>query len=769
MSISSALLKAACCLAVFSCSLATAPSRAAEPVNLNLSSTTASVPQAAGMRQIVINVGGHSVLVKPGDMLTPAQSAAVRQVMSTGAQSLVIGSSGNATAGSIALGAFQNIGTLYVPTGVTASALTVIASGIIQNQGTIASSRDLSLTGATIMNLGGTIRGVGDVTLFSQDGNFLNTGNISSSAGSINFRTGNPAGLTLDSTTGSVSASKAVSLYGGSGGDIRATFGAIQGTLNAYGCTAHVSANSDLSLGSIVLTGDPVFYSAGDLHITQNQIIPNGEDLALLASRNIIADAGVNLLQTSGGDITIAAGTSFLANNPTPGSFTFAAFDPSGGSVKLSGVTIKTGTSATGSTAGTLAIFASGGSLNNGSINVGPIDTSAKSGNAGIVRMIGPGQITTGGINAAGKISGFITIEGTTVTAPGLPPSFSSTGTSTSDSFSSGTLGANSSLTVNGAITTTSATGFGGSVFADVQKDVVVNGPIVTSTTAVGNFSSGNILFSSNSGNLLFRNSVILNSKTGHGGMATLTVVSGTGGLELNKGIDTSGKTGGGDIVVNVFGDINVGFNPVINAPAGSSPLLMTHQGGINTSSSTMAAGAIDLATQLGSIAVANDVNAAGFEEGGHLFTMSPGFLRIDGKINTSSKTSDGAFVSINSGSAGTYYDLFGTDVGAINASGFTSGGAGSRRRQRTCHRTRWHRYARRQRHGQERCCERIVRSNSARSHNNNWNDRGRQRKHHRRNLRRGSNVVGKCNNRRSNQYKRNASIRRDCECFFER
>ena len=65
--------------------------------NLNLSSTHKTVVAPAGMTPVDIHVGTTTQLVSAGTLLTPAEAAAVTQLLTTGTQSLVIGRLGNAT------------------------------------------------------------------------------------------------------------------------------------------------------------------------------------------------------------------------------------------------------------------------------------------------------------------------------------------------------------------------------------------------------------------------------------------------------------------------------------------------------------------------------------------------------------------------------------------------------------------------------------------------------------------------------------------------
>src|SRR5438477_12146678 len=94
------------------------------PMNLDLTSTarTLPAPQFVQNRAVNILVGGATQSVTPQTLMTPAERLAAFQVFSTGHQSLLVDSLGNATGGSFAMGAkfSQYISSLVVPQGVTA-------------------------------------------------------------------------------------------------------------------------------------------------------------------------------------------------------------------------------------------------------------------------------------------------------------------------------------------------------------------------------------------------------------------------------------------------------------------------------------------------------------------------------------------------------------------------------------------------------------------------------------------------------------------------
>src|SRR4030095_6591641 len=79
-----------------------APQLAAPQNNMDLSSKDRTVT-AGQTAPADIRVGGHARTVNPGDMLTPAEYAALQQVLITGNQTLKVGRDGNAVRGSLNL------------------------------------------------------------------------------------------------------------------------------------------------------------------------------------------------------------------------------------------------------------------------------------------------------------------------------------------------------------------------------------------------------------------------------------------------------------------------------------------------------------------------------------------------------------------------------------------------------------------------------------------------------------------------------------------
>ncbi|HEY9792495.1 MAG TPA: hypothetical protein V6D22_18985, partial [Candidatus Obscuribacterales bacterium] len=194
------------------------------PANLNLGSRAHSVV-ATNAASII--VGGKPLAITPGQLVTPAEAAAVSQLLMTGRQSLLLAAHGNAIGGSLILPGGANFGTIMIPTGLSVlrdfngspqlsitgnltnagkffaistdkqlTAATINATDIfnragavltstdnlslnlnvsrlISNAGTISSGGDLSITGVGsslhINNIGGTISAGGNLNLNLQN------------------------------------------------------------------------------------------------------------------------------------------------------------------------------------------------------------------------------------------------------------------------------------------------------------------------------------------------------------------------------------------------------------------------------------------------------------------------------------------------------------------------------------------------------------------------------------------------------------------------
>jgi hypothetical protein len=212
---------------------------AASGLSLNLASTHQSVSAALLnlSKSLYINVGGASELVNSTTMLTPAEYVAASQVASGSAQTLALGTSGNAVGGRMSLTSSlaQSLSNLVIPQGVKlfdnfASIGALQLSGNLIDAGKfVALSTSPSLTSAVIdanniyVQAGGVLTsvlsaphaGLNSTLSLSLDAlnNVVNNGTISSS-GSLSVSAG---GSISNGQAGSMQAQGDVNLFAASG------------------------------------------------------------------------------------------------------------------------------------------------------------------------------------------------------------------------------------------------------------------------------------------------------------------------------------------------------------------------------------------------------------------------------------------------------------------------------------------------------------------------------------------------------------------------
>ena len=220
----------------------------------------------------------------------------------------------------------------------SAGTLTLAAGGAITNApavGTTAAATLQAKTGLTLFANGGSISNsglinsqTGNINISSQvaDTIMVNNigGSITAAKGTIEGRDNSFVGqFDFDITGGTLSA-KSINIYSGAG-DVTINAQSISGMVNITGGQAEVmAASGSLSLGQMNLTGDPTFYNTnGDIILNNDMSFP-GQDLAIIASGNIIAN-GAQVINTSslnnGGQITMIAGApphGFRRRLPTP-------------------------------------------------------------------------------------------------------------------------------------------------------------------------------------------------------------------------------------------------------------------------------------------------------------------------------------------------------------------------------------------------------------------------------------------------------------------
>jgi hypothetical protein len=285
--------------------------------SLDLSSTSPSVTVLPGTLSgsHAINVGGTSLAVSVGSVLTPAEMVALQQVLSTRHQSLVLGAQGQATGGSFSLGSAQSLTSLVIPTSVTGIAKSSLAvSGNVVDSGTLLGlggtthsftlrSGDLNVGSGGLLTtvVSGALAGLVapqhvavDLSVFSS-GNISNAGTISSS-GKLALTA---AGNITNTASGAMSGAQGVSLYSGAGSIANA------GTISAL--AGNVAVNTATSVDLVMNnTGGQVLANAGDIVFRNTQYTgKQSTDVTggLLSATNLDFNGGDGTVNVNAGEI----------------------------------------------------------------------------------------------------------------------------------------------------------------------------------------------------------------------------------------------------------------------------------------------------------------------------------------------------------------------------------------------------------------------------------------------------------------------------------
>ena len=216
--------------------------------------------------------------------------------------------------------------------------------GNLTNRGTISTQGNLVIcVGGVFSNASSAAINANNITIASGTGSIFNAGLIRA-LDSINFSTtSNLTDLLINNSGGTLSALNSINVrdtaYSGNGsstllggdwlapevslfgdkGTINADVGEVSGKINIDACAAHILvASKNLTLGTVNLSGDPMFYNtSGNVNLNLPIIIPAGADLAVVAAGDITAtgsgDIDVSSTTGNSGNILFMAGASFVS------------------------------------------------------------------------------------------------------------------------------------------------------------------------------------------------------------------------------------------------------------------------------------------------------------------------------------------------------------------------------------------------------------------------------------------------------------------------
>jgi hypothetical protein len=548
------------------------------------------IPQGVKLIDSVSTLNLSGALTNYGSIVTV--NASPKSVDTIDASSIVNAAGAHITSGTVATttaalsldtGNLSNSGTIY-----SSGGLNVIASNLT-NSGSLGASQAVNLTVPSVTNSGTISSAHSDINFNSTQNIVLNNagGTVKASSGDINFRDASYSGGSNISVTGGSLLSNNVNLNGGSG-NVNANVDSVTGRVNTVAETAHITSNSgDLILGNQNIKGDPTYFNTNGNVTIFGDIQTNGNDLAIVASGNILtgnfANEGIDTSSTTGngGNLTLIAGANFTSSGASTGSndtsttLTISnSTNPgkgsvTGGFIDLDGLLAAKGTSAplqnfltnsaTGQAGDLTMIAYHGTAVNSGTVIFpGPNSdtqligaTPAQNGDLTIIADGGQSSATAGSIlignvearninifAATPNLALPITITNGTVFGSPVAAGFTQGATPSQNFIQFGTL-TGSNVNISTANEVDGGAGSNPSIVVAGQGGVA--GTATTAGTSGGN--GGNVTITAGGG--IFVNSIDASGGGGGGGSAA---TGGTGGNGGNGG-------SGGNIVLTAQGD----------------------------------------------------------------------------------------------------------------------------------------------------------------------------------------------------------------------
>ena len=307
----------------------------------------------------------------------------------------------------------------------------------------------------------------------------------------------------------------------------------------------------------ITPTGRGVLSSSGDLKLNTNIIAP-GQNIAILAGGNVTAAPGVSLIDLSNakgqsGSLNVVAGFRVSDDgNITNRIYTVDIPSPSGGSVLLPNVSVKTANSFTGpsdqnadSIAGNVTVVAHAGDTNGGVVLLKDVTAKGTSFDArgGNVLLIGQGGVKVGIIDTSAVYASSVSILGAEPKMFNGPLTIQN-GNVTSGTIFTGTPSAGQGAAIDvGKINASSLFARAGNVTLASDSSITVHGDI----TAVGQRS--------------------LQHGTAAAAGGSVNISSLTDNVSVKGSIDVSGAKKLGELTADPNGGANAG-DISISSPA---------------------------------------------------------------------------------------------------------------------------------------------------------------------------------------------------------
>ncbi len=498
--------------------------------------------------EINLDINGKLTPIFNNTYLTPAESIALSQILSTNHQSLVLDNLGKAIGGSFDVSLLaNNVLNLVLPKDVTLvdnfNNLTI--NGNLVNYGDIVFTGNGTLTSANLLNENtglisannnlslnihndlineGGIYGGANLNL--NTGYVFNSGTIEAGLGNVNITSvnnldimstvssnimANDGNITL-SLTGLNTGNNGINLVYGNylsenlnlnagPSSVQGIINNVSGQININANTAHLAvASADMKLGNDLVNGDPTYVNtSGDITLT-GAVTSSGANLAIIANGNInIPSSGTVTINTqgtsaNGGNLLMIAGLG--TNIISSGNTNTTSLPP--GTATVSSITVNLGATSN-NTGGNIDLV-----TNNSLATNNPVIETAGNGtnsNGGNVTLIAIANGSTGG--------SVLTSNGTNV----YNIATGGTGTGSNGNVTL-IAGATTGTAINlGSITTTGGSGTGGNVSIYAANPNTLTLTIDPTGTPTGTITANTA--SSTGGNIILNGNITAGSDTG--------------------------------------------------------------------------------------------------------------------------------------------------------------------------------------------------------------------------------------------------------------
>ena len=598
---------------------ASMPAHPIAPINLDLSSTSASLsaPQRLGNQTVTIHAGTSTIGVTSQSVLTPAERVAVWQVLTSGSQSIQLGQQGNAVGGSLSVSSniSQNISSLVIPTGVTFldTAAKLGVAGNLTNMGALnvvptAGINAASISAASIFNgVGASIMSSTPLTITAVH-DIVNNGQITSLAS----LTANAGGSIINQSIGATQAlmsAQTLNLITGSGSIVNS------GVLSAINA---LNVNTQTALQNLTINNTSGLMQVfnGSINLRQSGYA-GAANISLMGgdwlSKQLNFSAGTGSVTADIGNVTgvinVDAGCAHIlasTSNLQLGQLNISG-DPTYyntlGSISVTGpITTTAGqalafvasqdisisnnitTNATSSNNGSLTLIAGANITAPPAVNTqvngdtSTVLTITQGGGAAHGSATGGAINLTGAGNAIATNGGALTMVAFSGSGVGSALTPGSITVQQSISTNSATTGPNGSvLMISGAssgtgistsgITTTGGTGSApGSITISTATPNVSGGTTITNGFLAGGFTAGTTTAASIATGALTTNGTTSGGQAGgavtltSGGAITTGTITTYGGTGTNSSI-SDGTAGGnaGAVTINAAGNIQTG------------------------------------------------------------------------------------------------------------------------------------------------------------------------------------------------------------------